>query len=294
MARKHAVPILLAAVLTGGAATGSVAMAAVETHSSALKLAAYAQPDTQPPSPPRNLRLTVVHYWINILKWDPSHDKPFYPPPGRVVAYDIYASTSPFRLIGSVPGNVTTFIDRRPPCVKVSYFVRARDAAGNVSGPSNVVTRHPSPHCHEHDEEIETPANSVDDIDRNVDDQQHHSDDHNEIIKADKLFHVEGADDHGGGHRDWSGHDGYGGHEFGGPGHEGAESEAGGDHGGGDHGGGQGGGGQEHAAAQPAGRSLPFTGAPVAAVAGAGVVLLVAGAAGVVISKRRRRTAGAR
>ncbi|MET8144515.1 fibronectin type III domain-containing protein [Sphaerisporangium sp. NPDC005288] len=281
-------------MLTGGAATGSVAMAAVETHSSALKLAAHAAPDTQPPTAPRNLRLFERIPGIIILRWDPSSDPPFYPPPSGVVAYDIYASTSPFRLIGSVPGNVTTFIDRRRLCERVSYFVRARDAAGNVSPPSNVVTRHPHRHCGHHDEEIETPANSVDDIDRNVDDHQHHSDDHNEIIKADKLFHVEGADDHGGGHRDWSGHDGYGGHEFGGPGHEGAESEAGGDHGGGDHGGGQGGGGQEHAAAQPAGRSLPFTGAPVAAVAGAGVVLLVAGAAGVVISKRRRRTAGAR
>ncbi|MFC4531705.1 LPXTG cell wall anchor domain-containing protein [Sphaerisporangium dianthi] len=274
-------------MLTGGAATGSAALAAVGTHSPALKTAAYAV-DTQPPTAPTNLRLTEPSPGVVVLNWDPSTDLPLYPP-SSVVAYDIYASASPFRLIASVPGTVTTFTDHRGPCEKVLYFVRARDAAGNVSAPSNIVVRHPSKRCeHKHGEhwhgtgdgDSEWPSHSIDE----VDDSHHTDDDHDEIVKADRLFHVEGADGHGGGGHNRHDRDSYGGHDFGGPGDQGAESEAGGDHGG----------GPRHDSAQPAGHSLPLTGAPVAAVAGVGALLLVAGSAGVVISKRRRRTAGAR
>ncbi len=53
-----------------------------------------------------------------------------------VTGYDVYADDEP---LTSVAGNATTCTDTRPASATVSYFVRAEDAAGNVSGVSNTV-----------------------------------------------------------------------------------------------------------------------------------------------------------
>ncbi|MCW2876639.1 MAG: Secreted glycosyl hydrolase [Sphaerisporangium sp.] len=293
MAAKHTVPILLAAALAGGVATGTVAMAAAETGLPALTSAARWQPtapDTQPPTAPTNLRLTELSPWLIRLNWDPSKDGRDYPPHPRVVAYDIYASTSPFRLIASVPGDVLTYTDRRSPCVKVSYYVKARDAAGNVSPPSNIVTRHRNNNkC---DKEDDTQVTNLSDSDHKADETEnsaHNTDNDEQIIKADKLLHLEEADDGGGSGGHWSDSGAHGRHEGGGPGHAGSEAYASAGH----QPGGEKAGG-EKAAGQQAGRQLPFTGAPVATVAGVGGALLVAGLVGILISVRRRRSTSAK
>ncbi|GGK67552.1 hypothetical protein Sme01_09390 [Sphaerisporangium melleum] len=149
MAGKHALPVLAAVLFAGGAGSGVAAPAATAGVSSAPRPSAVAPPDTQPPTAPANLRLAEPTPCMVVLTWDPSTDPPNYPPPHGVVAYDVYAGgRRGFRLIGRVPGNVTTFTDRVLFCAKVSYFVVARDAAGNVSEPSDIVTRFPPKICH--------------------------------------------------------------------------------------------------------------------------------------------------
>ncbi|WP_203914430.1 CARDB domain-containing protein, partial [Rhizocola hellebori] len=65
------------------------------------------------------------------LTWNASTDNV------GVTGYDIYANGA---LRASV-GNVLTYTDNQPDTLTVSYFVRAKDAAGNISGNSNTVTR---------------------------------------------------------------------------------------------------------------------------------------------------------
>lgn len=57
-----------------------------------------------------------------------------------VVAYDIFAATSPFRFLATVGPHTLRYFDDRPEDVTVSYYVVARDAAGNTAR-SNIVTR---------------------------------------------------------------------------------------------------------------------------------------------------------
>ncbi|NEE10299.1 hypothetical protein G3M58_28095, partial [Streptomyces sp. SID7499] len=66
------------------------------------------------------------------LTWEASTDDK------GVAGYDVYANNA---LLTSVAGDVTTYTDTRPAGQGVSYFVRARDAAGNVSADSDTVTR---------------------------------------------------------------------------------------------------------------------------------------------------------
>ncbi|MFD7921348.1 CARDB domain-containing protein, partial [Streptomyces sp. NPDC059740] len=55
-----------------------------------------------------------------------------------VTGYDVYADNT---LRGSVGGSTTTYTDTQPASATVTYYVKARDAAGNQSAPSNSVTR---------------------------------------------------------------------------------------------------------------------------------------------------------
>ena len=66
------------------------------------------------------------------LTWNASTDNV------GVTGYDVYANGS---VRASVAGNVLTYTDSQPATATVSYYVRAKDAAGNVSGNSNTVTR---------------------------------------------------------------------------------------------------------------------------------------------------------
>lgn len=88
--------------------------------------------DTQPPSAPGNLAYTQPASGQLRLTWSASTDNT------GVTGYDVYANN---QLRGSVAGNVLTYTDSQPDGTTVSYFVRAKDAAGNQSGTSNTVTR---------------------------------------------------------------------------------------------------------------------------------------------------------
>ncbi|WP_424850628.1 discoidin domain-containing protein [Streptomyces sp. SAI-129] len=88
--------------------------------------------DTQAPTAPANLALTEPAAGQIKLTWTASTDDK------GVTGYDVYANN---QLRKSVAGDVTTYTDTQPASANVTYFVRAKDAAGNQSGDSNSVTR---------------------------------------------------------------------------------------------------------------------------------------------------------
>ncbi|MGW0872758.1 discoidin domain-containing protein [Streptomyces sp. NPDC002740] len=88
--------------------------------------------DTQAPTAPANLAYTEPSAGQIRLTWNASTDDT------AVTGYEVYANNS---LLTTVAGSATTYTDNRPATTTVSYFVRAKDAAGNVSGNSNTVTR---------------------------------------------------------------------------------------------------------------------------------------------------------
>ncbi|MDX3851960.1 discoidin domain-containing protein [Streptomyces sp. AK02-01A] len=88
--------------------------------------------DTTAPTAPTELTYTQPASGQIRLSWRPSTDDT------GITGYDIYANN---QLRTSVAGDVTTFTDNQPNSATVSYFVRAKDAAGNVSSNSNTVTR---------------------------------------------------------------------------------------------------------------------------------------------------------
>ncbi|MEU1050918.1 discoidin domain-containing protein [Streptomyces sp. NPDC005897] len=88
--------------------------------------------DTQAPTAPANLSLTEPAAGQIKLAWTASTDDK------GVTGYDVYANN---QLRKSVAGDVTTSTDTQPASANVTYFVRAKDAAGNQSGDSNSVTR---------------------------------------------------------------------------------------------------------------------------------------------------------
>lgn len=88
--------------------------------------------DTQPPTAPGNLAFTEPAAGQIRLTWTASTDNV------GVTGYDVYANNN---LRTSVAGNVLTYTDNQPAGTTVSYFVRAKDAAGNQSANSNTVTR---------------------------------------------------------------------------------------------------------------------------------------------------------
>ncbi|MEU1709221.1 discoidin domain-containing protein [Streptomyces sp. NPDC005706] len=91
--------------------------------------------DTQAPTAPSNLAYTEPADGKIELTWTASSDDT------KVTGYDVYADNT---LRDSVAGDVTTFTDTQPATRTVTYYVRARDAAGNRSAPSNSVTRNGS------------------------------------------------------------------------------------------------------------------------------------------------------
>ncbi|MET3985011.1 discoidin domain-containing protein [Streptomyces sp. PvR034] len=88
--------------------------------------------DTQAPSAPAALAFTEPATGQVKLTWQASTDNV------GVTGYDVYANN---QLRTSVAGNVTTYTDTQPTSASVTYFVRAKDAAGNQSPNSNSVTR---------------------------------------------------------------------------------------------------------------------------------------------------------
>ena len=89
-----------------------------------------APPDTTPPSDPTGLVATSAGAGNVGLSWDPSVDDV------STVAYDVYRAT---QLLEST--TTTSYTDASAVAgATYAYYVAARDAAGNVSGPSNMVT----------------------------------------------------------------------------------------------------------------------------------------------------------
>ncbi len=89
--------------------------------------------DTTPPSIPGTLSFTQSGTAIT-LNWGASTDTGG----SGLAGYDIYRNGS---FAGSVGAGTTTYTDTQPTSATVSYYVQARDGAGNVSGNSNTVTR---------------------------------------------------------------------------------------------------------------------------------------------------------
>ena len=87
--------------------------------------------DTQPPTAPTSLAYAQPAAGQIRLTWNASTDNV------GVTGYDIYANG----VLRTSVGNVLTYTDTQPDSATVSYFVRARDAAGNQSADSNTVTR---------------------------------------------------------------------------------------------------------------------------------------------------------
>jgi hypothetical protein len=88
--------------------------------------------DSQAPGAPGGLAYTQPASGQIRLTWNASTDNV------GVTGYDVYANG---QLRSSVAGNVLTFTDNQPDSATVQYYVRAKDAAGNVSANSNTVTR---------------------------------------------------------------------------------------------------------------------------------------------------------
>ncbi|GAA3731547.1 CARDB domain-containing protein [Plantactinospora mayteni] len=88
-------------------------------------------PDNQAPTAPTNLAYTQPASGQIRLTWNAASDNV------GVVGYDVYANGA----LRANLGNVLTYTDNQPESATVSYYVRARDTAGNVSGNSNTVTR---------------------------------------------------------------------------------------------------------------------------------------------------------
>ncbi|GAA3708478.1 discoidin domain-containing protein [Streptomyces tremellae] len=87
--------------------------------------------DTRAPSAPTGLTLDRSASGQIELAWKPSTDDT------GVTGYDIYRNN---QLVSSVAGDVTSYTESQPASATVTYVVRAKDAAGNVSGDSNSVT----------------------------------------------------------------------------------------------------------------------------------------------------------
>ena len=99
---------------------------------SELELYGPVSGDNQAPTAPGNLAYTQPASGQIALTWSASSDDV------GVTGYDLYANGV---LRTSVAGTVLSFVDSQPDTATVSYYVTAKDAAGNVSAASNTVTR---------------------------------------------------------------------------------------------------------------------------------------------------------
>jgi parallel beta-helix repeat protein len=87
--------------------------------------------DTTPPSTPTNLQATAVSSSTVDLSWGASSDNV------GVTGYDIFRNGSLHTTVGTVTSYSDTTVS---PSTTYSYQVRAKDAAGNLSGFSNTAT----------------------------------------------------------------------------------------------------------------------------------------------------------
>jgi hypothetical protein len=88
--------------------------------------------DTENPTAPAGLVHSQPASGQIRLDWSAATDNV------GVTGYDVYANGT---LRGSVSGSTLTYTDSQPDSATVTYYVRAKDAAGNQSANSNSVTR---------------------------------------------------------------------------------------------------------------------------------------------------------
>ncbi|MEV1024260.1 discoidin domain-containing protein [Streptomyces sp. NPDC050264] len=88
--------------------------------------------DTEAPGAPSGLAYTEPATGQIKLTWKAASDNV------KVTGYDIYANGT---LRASVDGSTLTYTDTQPASATLTYFVRAKDAAGNQSANSESVTR---------------------------------------------------------------------------------------------------------------------------------------------------------
>lgn len=93
-------------------------------------------PDTTPPTAPQNLTVGEVTASTGTLSWSPSTDD------AGVLGYNVYRFDGWFtsQLVATVPGTTYTTDLPASTSLRNQYYVRARDAVGNVSIASNTVT----------------------------------------------------------------------------------------------------------------------------------------------------------
>src|SRR5690349_8308670 len=103
---------------------------------SELEVYGPATGDTQAPTAPGNLAYTQPAGGQIKLTWSASTDNV------GVSGYDVYANGA---LRTSVGAGVLAYTDSQPDSATVAYYVKAKDAAGNVSAASNTVTRTGTP-----------------------------------------------------------------------------------------------------------------------------------------------------
>ncbi|WP_306214347.1 discoidin domain-containing protein [Actinoplanes sp. RD1] len=99
---------------------------------SELEVYGPASGDTQAPVAPTGLACTQPATGQIRLTWSAATDNV------GVTGYEVWANGA---LLTTVGGTVLTYTDNRSADATVTYFVKARDAAGNVSAASNSVTR---------------------------------------------------------------------------------------------------------------------------------------------------------
>jgi len=88
--------------------------------------------DSIAPTAPLNLTYTQLASDTIQLYWDASSDNV------GVASYEIFVN---HQFHNQVDGNTLTYIDQQPADATVTYYVIAKDAAGNASAPSQSVTR---------------------------------------------------------------------------------------------------------------------------------------------------------
>jgi endo-1,4-beta-D-glucanase Y len=123
------------AVLRSGVNTVRAAATTASGGPNLDKLTVLPGGEPQPPTPPGNLRSTGVTSNSVSLAWDASVDDV------GVVAYDVFNGAN---LATTVTG-LTATVTGLAAATSYTFTVRARDAAGNVSAPSNAVTVTTSP-----------------------------------------------------------------------------------------------------------------------------------------------------
>jgi PQQ-dependent dehydrogenase (s-GDH family) len=100
-------------------------------NSGVINITTASIPDTEPPTAPSNLSASVVTQSSLTLNWTASTDNV------GVTGYDVYQNSIK---INTSPVTTTSFnVTGLAAVTTYSYFVQARDAAGNISAPGNSI-----------------------------------------------------------------------------------------------------------------------------------------------------------